>query len=202
MGVHQDVSVDKRILLLMSKGNKLKEIRAELISQGISPNSESMIDKKMKKFKETYRAKTNFQLALRVCRYGLNQLDFNTIEYLSEKDLSNELQINGKIEPEKKLNVDVEILKLMGKGFDAIDIPNQLKIKGISPNSESIIDKKIRTFKKLYHAKTSFQLGVKVYEHGYSRLQSKQALDKREIKLLENKKKSEEKRTRKRSVKR
>lgn len=56
--------------------------------------------------------------------------------------------------------IETEILKNLSIGLSQTDISNQLKKKGITPNSVSMIEKKIREIKKTYKAKNLFHLAI------------------------------------------
>ena len=56
--------------------------------------------------------------------------------------------------------IDKKIIKLLGIGLSQSDISSHLKKKGVTPNSVSIIEKRLRKIKKLYKAKTLFHLAV------------------------------------------
>lgn len=55
---------DKKILNMMSKGMLYKEISKKLAADSKGPNSNSYIEKLIKKLKKNYKAKTSFQLAI------------------------------------------------------------------------------------------------------------------------------------------
>lgn len=57
-------------------------------------------------------------------------------------------------------SVNLKILQLMAVGLTQKDISEYLKKKGITPNSVSIIEKRLRSIKKEYNAKTLFHLAL------------------------------------------
>ena len=62
---------DKKILNMMSKGMMYNEISKELAADSKGPNSNSYIEKLIKKLKKNYKAKTSFQLAVILCNNGI-----------------------------------------------------------------------------------------------------------------------------------
>ena len=62
---------DKKILNMMSKGMMYNEISKELAADSKGPNSNSYIEKLIKKLKKNYKAKTSFQLAIILCTNGV-----------------------------------------------------------------------------------------------------------------------------------
>ncbi len=62
---------DLKIVELLAKGYKQAEISKEFISNGITPNSISIIEKRLKKLKVKYKAKTNFHLAVLLTKEGV-----------------------------------------------------------------------------------------------------------------------------------
>jgi len=62
---------DQLILEALAGGLEQKEIHLHFKKMGITPNSVSLIEKRIKAMKEEYRANTLFQLALIVKRKGL-----------------------------------------------------------------------------------------------------------------------------------
>lgn len=69
---------------------------------------------------------------------------------------------NITLEKGKGFNVNIEILKLLSKGMTQKEISEHFKSKGISPNSCSIIDKRLKAMRKELKCKTVFQLMYKV----------------------------------------
>jgi hypothetical protein len=63
--------IDQLILETLAGGYEQKEIHDHFKKMGITPNSVSLIKKRIKAMKAEYRAKTLFQLALIVKRKGL-----------------------------------------------------------------------------------------------------------------------------------
>jgi len=62
---------DQLILEALAGGLEQKEIHLHFKKMGITPNSVSLIEKRIKAMKAEYRANTLFQLALIVKRKGL-----------------------------------------------------------------------------------------------------------------------------------
>lgn len=62
---------DQLILEALAGGLEQKEIHLHFKKMGITPNSVSLIEKRIKAMKVEYRANTLFQLALIVKRKGL-----------------------------------------------------------------------------------------------------------------------------------
>lgn len=60
------------------------------------------------------------------------------------------------------INVNIEILKRLSEGMMYREISNEFKKMGISPNSLSIIDKRLKTMRKEWGCKTVMQLMFKV----------------------------------------
>ena len=57
-------------------------------------------------------------------------------------------------------SVNLKILQLMAIGLTQKDISEYLKKKGITPNSVSIIEKRLKKLKNEYKAKSLFHLAV------------------------------------------
>lgn len=57
-------------------------------------------------------------------------------------------------------SVNLKILELLALGLNQKDISQYLKKKGITPNSVSIIEKRLRKIKEEYNAKTLFHLAL------------------------------------------
>lgn len=53
-----------------------------------------------------------------------------------------------------------EVITLMSNGFNQKEISNDLKKKGITPNSVSIIEKRLRALKEMHKANTLFHLAL------------------------------------------
>ncbi|CAL2091932.1 conserved hypothetical protein [Tenacibaculum sp. 190524A05c] len=56
--------INLKIVKLLSQGMNQKEISEHFKKEGITPNSLSIIEKRLKKIREVYKAKTLFHLAL------------------------------------------------------------------------------------------------------------------------------------------
>ena len=61
-----------------------------------------------------------------------------------------------------KLNINLEILKGLSQGMSIQEISEDLKLRGISPNSKSIIEKRLLAMRKKLNCKTIFQLMYKI----------------------------------------
>ncbi len=61
---------------------------------------------------------------------------------------------------------DLKIVQLLAKGFKQSEISIQFKNKEITPNSISIIEKRIKKLKTKYKAKTNFHLGILLTKEG------------------------------------
>ena len=64
----QNPELDLLILQSLAAGLEQKEIRQHFVKMGITPNSISIIEKRIKGLKEDHKANTLFQLALIVKR--------------------------------------------------------------------------------------------------------------------------------------
>lgn len=58
------------------------------------------------------------------------------------------------------MNIDQLILNYLGEGKTQSEISNILKEANINPNSVSSIEKKLKTIRARYNAKTNFHLAV------------------------------------------
>lgn len=56
--------INLKIVKLLAKGYKQNEISDYLKKNDIEPNSVSIIEKRLRKLKKAYKAKTNFHLAV------------------------------------------------------------------------------------------------------------------------------------------
>lgn len=56
--------------------------------------------------------------------------------------------------------IDLLIVQNMAKGMKQYDIAKHFKTKGITPNSVSIIEKRLRKLREEHHAKTNFHLAL------------------------------------------
>lgn len=59
-------------------------------------------------------------------------------------------------------NVNIEILRLLSEGYSQKEVSEELKRKGITPNSISIIDKRLKAMRDEFKCNTVFQLMYKV----------------------------------------
>lgn len=82
-------------------------------------------------------AVTRKELPEGVCKFGYNFKNIHTMD-----------------------EIDLQIVKAMAKGMKQYDIAQHFKTKGITPNSVSIIEKRLRKVREEYHAKTNFHLAV------------------------------------------
>jgi DNA-binding NarL/FixJ family response regulator len=62
----------------------------------------------------------------------------------------------------EKFNVNIEILRLLSLGHSQKEVSEELKRKGIFPNSISSVDKKLKSMRDEWNCKTVFQLMYKV----------------------------------------
>lgn len=67
----QKPDIDQLILEALAGGLEQKEVHLHFKKMGITPNSISIIEKRIKAMKKEYRANTLFQLALIVKRKGI-----------------------------------------------------------------------------------------------------------------------------------
>lgn len=65
-----------------------------------------------------------------------------------------------------KFNVDDLIIEYLAKGLTQIEVSNELKLKGITPNSLSLIEKKLKALRKEHRAATTFHLAVILLRKG------------------------------------
>lgn len=56
--------------------------------------------------------------------------------------------------------IDLQIVQCMAKGMKQSDVANHFKKIGVTPNSLSIIEKRLRRVREEYHAKTNFHLAI------------------------------------------
>lgn len=64
------MQLEERIILYLSKGLTQGEIAEQLKTKGICPSSLSSIEKVCASLRKRYKAKTNFHLAVILCRKG------------------------------------------------------------------------------------------------------------------------------------
>jgi len=62
--------------------------------------------------------------------------------------------------------IDLLIVQCMAKGMKQYDVAEHFKQKGITPNSVSIIEKRLRKIREEYHAKTNFHLAIILKSRG------------------------------------
>lgn len=62
---------DIKILELLAKGYKQSEISIEFKKNGVTPSSISIIEKRLKKIKKKFNAKTYFHLAFLLTKEGV-----------------------------------------------------------------------------------------------------------------------------------
>lgn len=60
--------------------------------------------------------------------------------------------------PNETFNINIEILRLLSKGMSQKEVSEELKRLGITPNSVSSIDKKLKAMRIEWKCKTVFQL--------------------------------------------
>jgi len=65
------MEIKEIIIANLAKGKTQYEIRDFLKKKGIKPNSLSLIEKYLKSIRKEYRAKTNFHLAVILCKKGV-----------------------------------------------------------------------------------------------------------------------------------
>lgn len=61
----------------------------------------------------------------------------------------------------EQFNVEIEILKLLSKGFTQSEVSEELQKKGIAGTSLSSVEKKLKTMRDEMGCKTLFQLMYK-----------------------------------------
>ena len=62
----------------------------------------------------------------------------------------------------EEINVNIEILRCLSKGMMYQEISDEFKRRGISPNSLSIIDKRLKAMRDEWKCRTVFELMYKV----------------------------------------
>lgn len=62
--------LEERIIMYLSKGFTQGEISDQLKAKGIYPSSLSSVEKVCAALRKRYKAKTNFHLAVKLCRKG------------------------------------------------------------------------------------------------------------------------------------
>jgi transcriptional regulator len=67
---------------------------------------------------------------------------------------------------EQKPDIEIQILQSLSAGLTQEEISMHFKKMGITPNSVSIIEKKIKSMKKEYRAGNLFQLALIVKRKG------------------------------------
>ena len=71
MSTEEKINPDLIMLRLLAKGLKQQQVSDEMKRLGVSPNSLSSIEKRLKQIRKEYRADTIIHLFVKLCRRGI-----------------------------------------------------------------------------------------------------------------------------------